>query len=140
MIVKQGIPVSPGVAIGPALVFGTEDFRIPQRFVRVDAVEAETVRFRCALEGVCREISANVQLASDRLGAEYAAIFDAHLQLARDPKLIDEVETLIRERHYSPEFATSQVLRRRAKNLQNLGNTYFAERASDLFDLEKVRF
>jgi phosphoenolpyruvate-protein phosphotransferase (PTS system enzyme I) len=137
MIVKQGIAVSPGVAIGPALVLGTEDFRIPQRFVRVDAVEAELVRFRCALEGVCREISANVELASERLGAEYAAIFEAHLQMARDPKLIAEVEAFIQQRHYSPEFATSQVLRRRAKNLQNLGNAYFAERTSDLFDLEK---
>ena len=137
MIVKQGIAVSPGVAIGPALVFGTEDFRIPQRFVRVDAVESEVVRFRCALEGVCREISANVKLATDRLGGQYAAIFDAHLQLARDPKLISEVEALIRLRHYSPEFATSQVLRRNAKDLQNLGETYLAERAADLFDLEK---
>lgn len=137
MIVKQGISVSPGVAIGPALVLGTEDFRIPQRFVRVDAVESEVVRFRCALESVCREISANVQLASEGLGSQYAAIFEAHLQLARDPKLIAEIESLIRQRHYSPEFATSQVLRRNAKDLQNLGKTYLAERAADLFDLEK---
>jgi phosphotransferase system enzyme I (PtsI) len=137
MIVKQGISVSPGVAIGPALVLGTEDFRIPRRFVRVDAVESEVVRFRCALESVCREISANVHLASEGLGRQYAAIFEAHLQLARDPKLIAEIEALIRQRHYSPEFATSQVLRRNAKDLQNLGKTYLAERAADLFDLEK---
>ncbi len=137
MIIKHGIAVSPGVAIGPALVLGSEDFRIPRRFVRVDAVESEVIRFRCALENVCREIAANEQLAQERLGRQYAAIFTAHLHLARDPKLIEEIETLIRRHHCSPEFAAAQVLRRHAKELQNLGNTYLAERASDIFDLER---
>jgi phosphotransferase system enzyme I (PtsI) len=137
MIVKHGIAVSSGVAIGPALVYGSEDFRIPRRFVRIDAVEAEIVRFRCALENVCREIATNEQLASQMIGQQYGAIFGAHLQLARDPKLIHEIEELIRKRHFSPEFAASQVLRRYAKELQNLGQTYLAERATDLFDLER---
>src|SRR5262245_30024711 len=134
MIVKHGIAVSSGVAIGPALVYGAESFRIPRRFVRIDAVDAEIVRFRCALENVCREIASNEELASKLLGQQYGAIFSAHLQLARDPKLIHEIEELIRKRHFSPEFAASQVLRRYAKELQNLGNTYFRERATDLFD------
>ena len=34
-------------------------------------------------------------------------------------------------------FASSRVLRKYAKTLQNLGDRYFAERANDLFDLEK---
>ncbi len=137
MLTKQGIAVSPGVAIAQVLVLGAEDFRIPQRFVSVDAVDAEIVRFRCALENVCREISGNEQLASDQLGKQYGAIFGAHLQMARDPKLQGEIEQLIRERSFSPEFALSQVLRRYAKVLQNLGDRYKAERAIDLFDLEK---
>lgn len=137
MIVKRGIAVSPGVAIGPAMVLGTETFRIPRRFVRVDAVESEIIRFRCALENVCREIATNEKLATERIGKQYGAIFSAHLQLARDPKLINEIEELIRKRHYSPEFAASQILRRYANELQNLGNSYLAERAADLFDLER---
>ena len=35
----QGIAVSPGVAIGEALVVDNEGFRIPQRFVARDAVD-----------------------------------------------------------------------------------------------------
>jgi len=38
METKQGIPVSPGVAIGPALVLDTEWFRIPQRLVAPELV------------------------------------------------------------------------------------------------------
>ena len=48
-----------------------------------------------------------------------------------------EIEDLIRQKCHSPEFASSRVLRKYAKTLQNLGDRYFAERANDLFDLEK---
>ena len=137
MQVKRGIAVSPGVVAGDALVLGSEDFRIPQRFVSIDAVETELGRFRTTLELVWAEIEEIEQMASDQLGQQLGAIFGAHLQLARDPKLIDEIESLIRSQCYSPEYAASRVLRRIARDLQNLGNEFHAERAVDIFDLEK---
>jgi len=137
MLVRRGIAVSPGVVSGPALVLGTEDFRIPRRFVSIDAVETEVTRFREALGAVCSEISENEQLASEQLGRQYGAIFAAHREMAQDPQLIEEIERLIKDRNYSPEFASSRVLRRYAKLFQNLGNHYMAERAVDIFDLEK---
>src|SRR5690606_24879992 len=133
MLTKLGIAVSPGVAIAQAFVLGVEDFRIPQRFVNVDAVESEIVRFRIALENVCREIATNEKLASEQLGKEYGAIFAAHQMMIRDPKLQGQIETYIREKHYSPEFALSRVIREYAKVLQNLGNLYMADRAIDIF-------
>ncbi len=137
MLAKRGIAVSPGVVIGSALVLGTEDFRIPQRFVSVDAVDSELARLHTALDAACAEIEENEKLASEQLGQQYGAIFGAHLQLARDPQLIEEIESLIRDKCFSPEFASSRVLRRYAKVVQNLGNHYLAERATDIFDLEK---
>jgi len=137
MLVKRGIAVSPGVAIGPALVMGAESFRIPQRFVSIDAVDAEITRFRQALETVCQEISEHERLATERLGQQYAAIFGAHLLMMRDAKLLEEIETLIRQKSFSPEFACSRVLRQYARKFQTLGGAYLAERAIDLYDLEK---
>lgn len=136
MQIKRGIAVSPGVAIGPAMVLGTENFRIPQRFLTASAVEFETNRFRRVLEVVCDEMSHDVNLARERLGDQYAAIFSAHLMLARDPQLIEQVEKRIQEKQ-SPEFAISQVLGQYAKRLQNVGGQYLAERSADIFDLEK---
>jgi phosphotransferase system enzyme I (PtsI) len=137
MEVRRGIAVAPGVAIGPALVLGSEDVRIPQRFVRADAIDTELARFHAALDAAVAEITGHEQLASARLGQQYSAIFAAHRQLVQDPKLVNEIEDLIRQKSYSPEFAASRVLRKHAKTLQNLGDRYFAERAHDLFDLEK---
>lgn len=137
MKIKSGIPVSPGVAIGPAMIFGSSGFRIPQRFVSVNAVDSEVSRFHAAVGTVAAEIEANQLVASERLGEEYAAIFGAHLMMIRDPKLITEIETLIRSKCFSPEFAASRVFRNYAKAFQQLGNSYLAERATDVFDLEK---
>lgn len=137
MQVRSGIAVSPGVVVGPALVLGSENFRIPHKYVSRDAVDVEMVRFQTALDHVCRDIEEHEILVGEQLGSQYAAIFSAHLQMARDPRLVGEVESLIREKSYSPEYAVSKTLRRFAEQMQNLGDQYLAERALDIFDLEK---
>ena len=137
MINRNGIGVSPGVAIGEALVVGSEDFRIPQRFISRKQIQQELERFHQALQHVLEEIAENERLANEEIGVLYGAIFSAHLQMAQDPKLIAEIETLIQDRCYSPEFASSRTLRKYAKQFQELGNAYFAERAVDIYDLEK---
>ena len=133
----QGIAVSPGIAIGEALVLDNEGFRIPRRFLPRDAVEEELERLNSAFDGAVAEVEHNRQQVADQLGDEYAAIFSAHLQMLRDPRLHEEIEEMIRSRHYSPEYAVSRALRRYAKVFQSLQGQYMAERANDIFDIEK---
>jgi len=133
----QGIAVSPGVVLGEALVVDTEGFRIPRRFVSRDAVEDELERLSGAIEASAVEIEANRDAVSRELGSQYAAIFEAHLQMLRDPRLRGELEEMIRDRHYSPEYAVSRTLRRYAKIFQEVQSSYLAERATDIFDIEK---
>lgn len=133
----QGIAVSPGVAIGEALVMATEGFRIPRRFVARDAVVDELERLDKAISAAGAEIEKSREGVSRELGEQYAAIFDAHLSMLRDPNLRTELESLIRDRHYSPEYAVSRTLRRYAKVFQTVESSFLAERASDVFDIEK---
>jgi phosphotransferase system enzyme I (PtsI) len=137
MQVLQGIAVSPGVAIGEALVMGHEGFRIPRRFVARDAVEDELDRLDRAIAAAGDEIQRNRDAVSGELGEQYAAIFDAHLRMLRDARLRSEIETLITQRHYSPEYAVSRSLRRYAKVFQSLETSYLAERVHDIYDIEK---
>lgn len=137
MKVYTGIAVSPGVVSGPVLVLGSESFRIPRKLVSRDAIDDELHRFHVALEDVCRDIRNNELLVSSQLGAQYGAIFSAHLQMAEDPRLIREVEALIREQTRSPEFAVSRVLRSYAEQLEKMGDRYLSERTLDIYDLEK---
>ena len=133
----QGIAVSPGVAIGEALVMGNEGFRIPRRFVARDAVDEELLRLEAAFAESIVQVEHNRDAVSLELGREYGSIFEAHLQMLRDARLRAELEQHIRERHYSPEYAVSRALRRYVKVFQSLDNSYMAERATDILDIEK---
>ena len=90
----QGIAVSPGVAIGEALVIDTEGFRIPQRFVSRSTVDSEVQRLSAAIDAAAGEISANRDAINRELGEQYAAIFTAHLAMLQDPKLRSEIEEI----------------------------------------------
>ncbi len=137
MHILQGIAVSPGVAIGEALVMDHEGFRIPRRFVSRDAVDEELGRLNRAVESVADEFQRNCDTISAQLGEQYGAIFAAHLQMLRDPTLRAELDRLIRDHHHSPEYAISRTLRGYAKRFQSLESSHFAERAHDIFDIEK---
>ncbi len=133
----QGIAVSPGVAIGEALVMDNEGVRIPQRFVAREAVQNEIERLSDAIAGADEEIAANRDTVTQQLGKHYGAIFGAHLRMLHDARLRREIEGLIRQNHYSPEYAVSRIMRRYAKVFQSLDSTFMKERATDIFDIEK---
>ncbi|OHB77556.1 MAG: phosphoenolpyruvate--protein phosphotransferase [Planctomycetes bacterium RBG_16_64_10] len=133
----QGIAVSPGVALGEALVMDNEGFRIPRRFVARDAVKSELERLDRAIETAAAEIERKRDRVAQQLGDQYAAIFSAHLQILRDTHLRQELDSMVRNQHFSPEYAVSRALRRYAKVFQSLESNYLAERANDIIDIEK---
>ena len=136
MLVKRGIAVSPGVAIGPALLFGAENFKLSRHYTSKSEIDTEVGRFHTALDAVCTDIEENQRVATERLGKEYGAIFGAHVLMARSPELVSEVERLIREETNTPERACEIVLNKYAKLFQELGSRYHAERAQDIYDLK----
>ena len=136
MEIKRGIAVSAGVAIGPAMVLDAEGFRIPKRFVTESAVVSEVRRLEHALDNARDEAQVNQSAITAKLGQEYGAIFGAHAQMIADPKLRRELKNLIEEHNFTPEYATSQVLRRYAQIFESLGPAT-AARVTDIFDVER---
>jgi phosphoenolpyruvate-protein phosphotransferase (PTS system enzyme I) len=137
MEIKRGIPVSPGVAIGKALVVETEGIRIPRQFVDKSQAKNEVERLHHAMQEAVDDARANQEAISEKLGKQYGAIFAAHALLIEDPELVREIEQLIVQKNHSAEYAVSKSMRRHAKTLQALNQPMFSTRASDLFDIEK---
>jgi phosphotransferase system enzyme I (PtsI) len=138
MEIKRGIPVSAGVAIGPALALDTEWYRIPQRRIEPDTSDAEIARLHVALHAAADVSRGHQRAIHDRLGKQYAAIFEAHALLIEDPALVGQVEALIREQHFAAEYALSRVIRQYVKALESLGtDSALRSRVSDLYDLER---
>jgi phosphotransferase system enzyme I (PtsI) len=137
MEIRKGIAVSPGVAIAPAIVLDSEQFRIPRRSIEPAEVETELGRFRASLahaQGEVRDLRARV--TSD-VGEKLGAIFDVQDALLTDPRLVDEITELIQREHYSAEYAVSQILKAYARKFLALPNRYMAERVTDVYDVEK---
>jgi len=138
MEIRRGIAVSPGVAIGPALVLDTEGILIPIRSVSPQEVEGEVRRLRAALADASRLAQEKHRTLSAKLGKEIAEIFEAHAGLYEDPKLVRDAETLIRANNYSAEYGVSRALRAITKQLESAGISPMATRLqSDFVDLEK---
>jgi phosphoenolpyruvate-protein phosphotransferase (PTS system enzyme I) len=87
----QGIAVSPGVAIGEAVVMDNEGFRIPRRFLPRDAVEDELERLDQAIHAATGEVERNRDRVYEQLGDQYGAIFSAHVQMLNDRRLRSEL-------------------------------------------------
>ena len=126
MQIKRGIPVSPGVAIGPAMVLGTENFRIPQRFVTASAVEFELTRFPHSARSGLRRDFAQCQPGSRAVGRPARRDLLGSFDARPDPKLIEQIEKRIQDMQ-SPEFAVSRVLGHYAKPAES-GRPILAER------------
>ena len=133
----KGIAVSPGAAIGESLVIDFAGIQIPRRLVAADAVDAEMARLERAVDRAAAEITRNRDQVSAELGDQCGAIFAAHLQVLHDPRLRDEIETLVRQQCHCAEFAVSEVFRRYVRVFENLGNRYLADRANDILDIEQ---
>ena len=133
----QGIAVSPGIAIGEAMVLGHEGFRLSNRFIKHDVVEPEVERLKAVIAEASDELAGNRDSVAGELGQKYGDIFEAHLQILNDPKLNSEFAELIRNKAYSAEYAVTVTLRRYADVFRRLKNAYLAERINDIFDLEK---
>src|SRR3984893_13716788 len=105
MEIKRGIPVSPGVAIGPAMVLDTEWFRIPRRFIETDSLDEELERLNQAIAPAAHEAQDEQKVVSDKLGRQYGAVIGAHAAMITDPPLKTEIEQLVRKENHSAEYA-----------------------------------
>lgn len=138
MEIKYGIPVSPGVAIGPALVLDTEGVRIPVRLIAPEQVLPEIRRLNEAIRRAADEAHERQRDLTARLGKEIGKIFGGHAHMIEDPALRYDIEMLIRAESYSAEYAVSRHLRSKVKMLDESGAGDWATRLkADVIDLEK---
>lgn len=131
-----GIGVSPGVAIGEALILDTGGVHIPRSYVDEEAVEREWRRLRDAISSLSEEIAHDRDEVARQLGDRYAAIFEAHRQMLEDAKLLGELEACIRQERHSAEYAVSVVFGRYIELFKQLKSSLLAERAHDIADLQ----
>ncbi len=133
----QGIPVSPGVVIGTAMVLEKSLHRVPFLILDRDEIPAELNRFNSAIDVAREEITFDREQVAATLGEEPAKIFEFHLGLLRDASLVDPIRTRIESEGVNAAFAVVEAFGELADQFRSMDNPVFRDKANDVFDLER---
>ena len=133
----HGIPVSSGVAIGPAVVLDDEGYSIPRCHVSQAETAHEYDRLLQAVEEVALALRLQQEETARRMSGSTAEIFSAQWQMLRDPRLVAELERRVMSHQQAADYAVSQVMHSYAAALRRLSNPLLAQRAEDVLDVER---
>ncbi|HAR6127767.1 TPA: phosphoenolpyruvate--protein phosphotransferase [Staphylococcus pseudintermedius] len=131
----KGIAASDGVAIAKAYLLVEPDLSFSNE--KTDQPEAEVQKFNEALNNSKIELTKIRNHAEEQLGAEKAAIFDAHLLVLDDPELIQPIEEKIKNESASAPQALTEVTQNFITIFESMDNEYMKERAADIRDVAK---
>jgi phosphoenolpyruvate-protein phosphotransferase (PTS system enzyme I) len=134
----SGIAVSPGVAVGRAVVWLSREDTAPHRTIEPEEIPGELERFRRAIESAVLEIQSTAAQVNERLGPEYAAIFQAHAMVLKDSAFVGPAETRILKEAVSAEWAVAATAEALIARFRDLPDEDLALRATDLDDVSRI--
>jgi phosphotransferase system enzyme I (PtsI) len=131
----KGIAASNGIAIAKAYRLVEPDLSFEKK--SIDNPSAEIERFRLSMEKSKSELESIRKNAEENLGADKAAIFEAHLLVLSDPELIAPIEEKITSEKVNAEAALKETADTFVLMFEQMENEYMKERAADIRDVTK---
>ena len=130
-----GIPASPGIVFGKALVLKEEKIVLDTQKISEDQVEAEVARFYAGRDAAVEQLNSIHQRALKSLGEEKAAIFEGHLMILEDEELEEEILDYLRSNKVNASVAASKIIDQQVEMLSEIDDEYLKERAGDIRDI-----
>ena len=131
----KGIGASNGISV--AKVFELVEAHIDINDNKIKDVDAESKKVDAAIADAVKQIEAIKAKAMKNLGAEEAAVFDAHIQVASDPSMSEEIKNMIKNDSVNALFAAKTVTDNFAAMFEGMDDEYMRERAADIKDVAK---
>jgi len=131
----SGIPASPGIVFGKALVLKEEKIVLDMQKINDSQVDEEIARFYAGREAAVEQLNSIKERAYQSLGEEKAAIFEGHLMILEDEELEEEIIDYLRSNHVNAAVATNVVIDQQVAILSEIDDEYLKERAGDIRDI-----
>ena len=131
----SGIPASPGIVFGKALVLKEEKIVLDMQKIKDSQVDEEIARFYAGREAAVEQLNSIKERAYQSLGEEKAAIFEGHLMILEDEELEEEIIDYLRSNHVNAAVATNVVIDQQVAILSEIDDEYLKERAGDIRDI-----
>ena len=131
----KGIGVSPGIAIGRAVIVEkrvAQVYRVP---IREEEVPFEVTRFLESLEKTRDELLELKFKVARSMGDEYAQIFEAHAMIVGDASFADKVVQKIETEQVNAEWALAEVQEELQARFASFDDDYLRERVADVKDV-----
>jgi phosphoenolpyruvate-protein phosphotransferase (PTS system enzyme I) len=133
-----GIPVSPGIAVGRAVLWVSREDSSPKRTLEPEEIQSEIERFRRASEAAAEEIESTARHVKERLGSEYAGIFHAHALFLKDRTFLGPIERRIAHEKANAEWAVSETTADLMARFRSIPDENFAHSAADIDDVARA--
>ena len=134
---REGIPASPGIVIGPARVLRMEMPVVPHGgVIAVDQVEAEVERFYRSVEAVKEQIRRLQDATRSNLGSVEAQIFEPQLLMLEDSDLVGGTASYIRENHLTAERAFEWRILEWEAQWSHTAHPMVLDKLNDLGDIQ----
>jgi len=133
----NGIPVSPGIAIGEVFVLNVDQLSITSDRIEEDKVEEEVNNLRKALKQTEAELVKLRESLAEDMGDNHAKIVDTHLMILNDDLMKKETEEYIRSEQMNAAYALDRVLEKTFKAFEKIEDQYLSERAEDIHDVKR---
>lgn len=132
---KKGIAASKGYAIGKVFLQEHEEIIISD--AKITDIGAEKEKMKKALDDSKAQLEAIKEKAEKEMGAEKAAVFEAHITLLDDPEFTGAMMSEIENNSINGLKAIESVTNTFVTIFESMDNEYMRERAADIKDVSK---
>ncbi len=129
----KGIGASNGISIAKAYILIDDVPNIKKK--NISDSSAEVKKYYAAIKEATKQINNLKQKALKKLGAEKAAVFDAHLGILTDPEMERQVVEKINQEKVNASYALSDVSDVFKQMFLSMDDPYMQERAADISDV-----
>src|SRR5436305_1689397 len=137
MSTLRGMGVSGGIAIGRAVIIETRGHDVFRIHLAEEQIEAEVERLHEGARHARSELQRTRAKASEDLGNDLAAIFDAHVLLLSDRNFLGRVEGRIRAQQVNAKWAVHKTEEELDDLFSHMDDAYLRERSEDLTDVSR---
>ena len=137
MLVLKGVPASPGISIGKAVLLPGDNLSFAREYIDLPNLADELSKFNHALQKTATELDECAQKVDSSLGSEYANLINTHKLILQDPAFQNAILQKIREEKLTPRCAIALTLKEMAANFEQIEDPFFKERRNDIFDVGK---
>ncbi|MBD3243791.1 MAG: phosphoenolpyruvate--protein phosphotransferase [Chitinivibrionales bacterium] len=133
MKVFNGLSINFGTALAPSCLYSAERHRhVIESTLQPREIPGELKRFHDAVDECSAQLDQIAEHTEKAIGKSESEIFVTQKHIINDPKIVEQVETAIKNKKQNAEFAVHQVFKGYEDRFRAIDNIYMRERAGDI--------